>query len=80
MSYVSLINLNQVHAPHPWVGVVDLSTRKENMRLTKNYIKTIKRSFFEVFTKGEIYLFSSRVDDSKKGGRLSREITKYDEY
>ncbi|SFV70682.1 hypothetical protein MNB_SM-5-501 [hydrothermal vent metagenome] len=40
------------------------------MRLNKNYIKVIKKSFDEVFNKGEIYLFGSRVDDSKKGGDI----------
>lgn len=40
------------------------------MRLNENYIKVIKKSFFEVFNQGEIYLFGSRVDDSKKGGDI----------
>jgi predicted nucleotidyltransferase len=40
------------------------------MRLNENYIKTIKKSFSEVFVKGEIYLFGGRVDDSKKGGDI----------
>ncbi len=40
------------------------------MRLNKNYIKVIKKSFSEIFNKGEIYLFGSRVDDSKKGGDI----------
>lgn len=40
------------------------------MRLNKNYIKVIKESFFEIFNKGEIYLFGSRVDDTKKGGDI----------
>ena len=40
------------------------------MRLSENYIKVIKKSFIEVFNKGEIYLFGSRVDDSKKGGDI----------
>jgi predicted nucleotidyltransferase len=40
------------------------------MRLNKNYIKVIKKSFFEIFNKGEIYLFGSRVDDTKKGGDI----------
>ena len=40
------------------------------MRLNKNYIKVIKQSFLEVFNQGEIYLFGSRVDNSKKGGDI----------
>jgi len=40
------------------------------MRLSEKYIKVIKKSFFEVFNKGEVYLFGSRVDDSKKGGDI----------
>ena len=40
------------------------------MRLNDKYIMTIKNSFQEVFGKGEIYLFGSRVDDSKKGGDI----------
>ena len=40
------------------------------MRLNKYYIDTIKSVFEEVFTNGSIYLFGSRVDDSKKGGDI----------
>lgn len=40
------------------------------MRLNKNYVKVIKKSFFEVFKQGEIYLFGSRVDESRKGGDI----------
>jgi len=40
------------------------------MRLSKKYIEVIKDAFDEVFNKGEIYLFGSRVDDSKKGGDI----------
>ena len=40
------------------------------MRLNQNYIRVIKQAFFEVFNKGDIYLFGSRVDDSKKGGDI----------
>ena len=37
------------------------------MRLSKKYIKTIKDNFAIVFEKDEVYLFSSWVDDDKKG-------------
>jgi len=40
------------------------------LRLSKKEIKAIKDAFFEVFREGEIYLFGSRVDDSKKGGDI----------
>jgi len=40
------------------------------MRLNDKYIQTIKDSFQEIFGEGEIYLFGSRVDDSKKGGDI----------
>ena len=37
------------------------------MRLNEKYIKVIEKYFFEIFNHGEIYLFGSRADDSKKG-------------
>ena len=40
------------------------------MRLTKNEIKAIKNSYFKVFKSGDIYLFGSRVDESKRGGDI----------
>ena len=40
------------------------------MRLNEKYIKVIKKYFFEIFNHGEIYLFGSRADDSKKGGDI----------
>jgi len=40
------------------------------MRLTKRYIDVIKESFKNVFETGDIYLFGSRVDDTKKGGDI----------
>jgi len=39
------------------------------MRLNEKYKNTIKKAFLEIF-EGEIYLFGSRVDDSKKGGDI----------
>ncbi len=40
------------------------------MRLTTKEIETIIISFREVFTSGKIYLFGSRVDDTKRGGDI----------
>jgi predicted nucleotidyltransferase len=40
------------------------------MRLLSNEVLAIKESFLEIFTSGSIYLFGSRVDDSKKGGDI----------
>jgi len=39
------------------------------MRLSKKEISIIKNSFNKYFS-GEIYLFGSRVDDSKRGGDI----------
>ena len=40
------------------------------MRLSDMEIQSIKKSFEEVFQDGKIYLFGSRVDDTKKGGDI----------
>ena len=40
------------------------------MRLSNQEINSIKKAFKEVFGDGEIFLFGSRVDDSKKGGDI----------
>jgi predicted nucleotidyltransferase len=40
------------------------------MRLTDYERQQIKHIFSQVFEQGEIYLFGSRVDDSKKGGDI----------
>jgi predicted nucleotidyltransferase len=40
------------------------------VRLPKHYQKVIKEKFREFFGEGEIYLFGSRVDDSKRGGDI----------
>ena len=40
------------------------------MRLSKQYQNTIKKYFIEFFGDGDVYLFGSRVDDSKKGGDI----------
>ncbi len=40
------------------------------MRLTEFEINSIKRVFLDIFRMGHIYLFGSRVDDSKRGGDI----------
>ncbi len=40
------------------------------MRLTEFEASSIKKAFTEIFDEGKIYLFGSRVDDSKKGGDI----------
>jgi len=40
------------------------------MRLSTNEIDAIKESFYTVFEEGVLYLFGSRVDDTKKGGDI----------
>ncbi|WP_457743703.1 nucleotidyltransferase domain-containing protein [Sulfurimonas sp.] len=40
------------------------------MRLSRKYIDVIKKHFKQFFKDGDIYLFGSRVDDSKKGGDI----------
>ncbi|MCX6075110.1 MAG: nucleotidyltransferase domain-containing protein [Campylobacterales bacterium] len=40
------------------------------MRLSNRYVEVIKKYFNLFFQNGEIYLFGSRVDDSKKGGDI----------
>ena len=40
------------------------------VRLSQRYIDIIKSKFIEFFKNGEIYLFGSRTDLSKKGGDI----------
>ena len=40
------------------------------MRLNEVQQEVIKKTFFEIFEEGEIYLFGSRVDDELKGGDI----------
>ena len=48
------------------------------MRLSKKYIDVIKDSFNTVFKNGKIYLFGSRVDDTKKGGDIDLYLVVYE--
>lgn len=40
------------------------------MRLSAEVINVIQDTFLRVFEKGDLYLFGSRVDDSRKGGDI----------
>ena len=40
------------------------------MRLTENERELIKKAFLEIFKDGKIYVFGSRVDDTKRGGDI----------
>jgi len=40
------------------------------MRLSKHYADVIKKNFRLFFEQGDIFLFGSRVDESKKGGDI----------
>jgi len=40
------------------------------MRLSQFQIESIQKVFQDIFQKGEIYLFGSRVDNTKKGGDI----------
>ena len=51
------------------------------MRLTEFEQNTISKHFESFFAHAELYLFGSRVDDTKKGGDIDLYIeTKSDEY
>jgi len=45
------------------------------MRLKQKEIMVIKRFFKEIFKEGDIYLFGSQVDNSKKGGDIDLYIS-----
>ncbi len=48
----------------------NLQAQEDKMRISKQQHQAIKKYFLEVFHDGHIYLFGSRVDDSKKGGDI----------
>ncbi|MDP2152540.1 MAG: nucleotidyltransferase domain-containing protein [Methylotenera sp.] len=40
------------------------------MRLSAEAVNVIQDAFLRVFEKGDLYLFGSRVDDTRKGGDI----------
>ena len=53
------------------------------MRLSADEVETLKRSLLDISDDAKMYLFGSRIDDSKKGGDidiliLSDKLTKRD--
>lgn len=40
------------------------------MRLTEYEVDTIRKVFLNVFSHGRLYLFGSRINDTKKGGDI----------
>jgi predicted nucleotidyltransferase len=51
------------------------------MRLTQKEIKVLKDSLYQMSSSAKLYLFGSRVDDTKRGGDIdlliiSKDITK----
>jgi predicted nucleotidyltransferase len=48
------------------------------MRLSTFQHQAIKKYFLEVFKEGQIYLFGSRVDESKRGGDIDLYIQTVD--
>ncbi|WP_206609090.1 MULTISPECIES: nucleotidyltransferase domain-containing protein [Cysteiniphilum] len=55
-----------------------IKNEEVDVRLTEYEIKAIKSSFLDVFGVGSIYLFGSRVEDSKKGGDIDLYIVPND--
>lgn len=48
------------------------------MRLTTHEQEVIKKAFSEIFGNGRLYLFGSRVDDTKNGGDIDLYIESVD--
>jgi predicted nucleotidyltransferase len=48
------------------------------MRLNQKQLTSIKTNFNNCFDNGKIYLFGSRVDDTKKGGDIDLYISTQD--
>lgn len=47
------------------------------MRLTNKELDIIKKEVISIFSESKIYLFGSRLDDSKKGGDIDLYIIPY---
>ena len=45
------------------------------MRLTQKELNSIKTTFENIFNEGAIYLFGSRIDNSRKGGDIDLYIS-----
>ncbi|MDP3743722.1 MAG: nucleotidyltransferase domain-containing protein [Methylotenera sp.] len=50
------------------------------MRLSAEAVNVIQDAFLRVFEKGELYLFGSRVDDTRKGGDIDLYIVADDKH
>lgn len=50
--------------------MIELTSKEKGMRLEPYEIKVIQDSFINNFHSVKIYLFGSRVDDTKKGGDI----------
>lgn len=48
------------------------------MRLNSQTIEVIKKYYREIFLDGDVYLFGSRVDDTKRGGDIDLYLTPKD--
>jgi len=43
---------------------------KESIRLTTYEVEAIKKAFLETFMSGDVFLFGSRTDNTKRGGDI----------
>lgn len=50
------------------------------MRLTEEERQLIKQAFHETFGEGTIYLFGSRIDDTKRGGDIDLYLCPVNQY
>ncbi len=50
--------------------IADLSIMDEKMRLSDDELHVLKSRLYSLSDKAKLYLFGSRVDDTKKGGDI----------